>query len=83
MGKEKIVGIGSTVLVLDLDDNAELEYHIVANNDQCRSGVLSPISPIGQALIGHKAGDELEFELTREDTGKPVRTRHWEVLEVR
>lgn len=52
------VGVGTRVRVLDVEFNEELVYQIVgsteADPDQNR---ISDESPVGKALLGHKAGD--------------------------
>ena len=57
------VGIGSTVKFYDLTFNEELEYKIVGSTEaNILDGLMSNESPIGQALMGAHAGDELETE---------------------
>lgn len=56
-GKET-VQIGSTVKLLDLEYNDELEYKIVGTIEaNPREGKISNESPIGDAIIGYKKGD--------------------------
>ena len=57
------VGHGSTVKVLDLEDNSEETYDIVGSQDaNPMKGRISTDSPFGIALLGHKAGDEVTVE---------------------
>jgi transcription elongation factor GreA len=58
------VGIGSVVTVRDLETDEEWDYTIVgsveADPDEDR---ISNESPIGQALLGHKAGEIVEITI--------------------
>lgn len=57
------VGIGRTVKFIDLTYNEEMEYTIVGSTEaDILQGLMSNDSPIGQALIGAHAGDEVEAE---------------------
>ena len=54
-----VVDIGCTVRVLDPDTNEETVFRIVGSNEaDAMSGKISDLSPVGQALLGHRAGDE-------------------------
>lgn len=56
-GKDK-VAVGSTVTVLYVDDNEEVEYKIVGGLEADPfENKISNESPIGQAIIGAKVGD--------------------------
>lgn len=58
---EKIV-FGATVTLLDEDD-AEVVYQIVgADEGDVKAGRVSYQSPIARALIGRRAGDEVEVK---------------------
>lgn len=53
-----IVNIGTTVKVVDENNGRELTFRIVGSNEaDVVAGKISDISPVGSALIGHKAGD--------------------------
>jgi len=53
-----VVDIGSTVTVYDEDLKEECEWRIVGSNEaDIVSGKISDQSPVGKALIGHRAGD--------------------------
>ena len=57
------VTLGSNVKVLDLDDKVEDTYEIVGSQEaNPREGRISDDSPVGKALIGHRAGDEIIVE---------------------
>ena len=54
------VTLGSIVIVKDLEENAEDRYEIVGSQEaNPREGKISDDSPVGKALIGHRAGEEL------------------------
>lgn len=55
-----IVSVGSTVKVMDYDLEMEVEYTLVGSNEaDPASGKISDQSPIGRALIGARAGQEI------------------------
>lgn len=57
------VGLGSRVTVVEVGDNSEDTYEIVGSQEaDPMNGRISEDSPFGKALIGHKAGDEVEVE---------------------
>lgn len=60
--RSKVVRLGSVVVVQN-GDRKEHRYQIVgtAESDPA-SGKLSCESPVGAALLGHRAGDEVEVE---------------------
>ena len=52
------VGIGCRVTVFDMEFDEELEFAIVGSTEaNSLSGKISNESPVGQALMGAKAGD--------------------------
>lgn len=56
-----IVGIGSRVSVLRMDDKSEKDLQIVGSEEADMSaGKISNRSPLGEALFGKKKGDKLE-----------------------
>jgi transcription elongation factor GreA len=60
------VGIGIAVTVRDLDSGREATHTIVsANESDPANGRLGIDSPLGQALAGAKAGDEVVFQAPR------------------
>ncbi len=70
------VNVGSTVKVFDIEYDEEIEYSIVGSNEaNPLLGKISDQSPVGQALIGAKVGDEV----TADAPGGQLRLR---VLEV-
>ena len=59
-----IVNIGSTVKVLYVDDEEEIEYSIVGSTEADPfENKISDQSPIGRALVGHKAGAEVSVDV--------------------
>ncbi len=69
-------GLGSTILLKDLDSGEEKKFHLVfpeeVNPDH---GKISAASPIGRFLMGKQEGDEITISL-------PNQTNEYEVLQV-
>ena len=62
-GDKDAVHIGCTVKLLDIEFEEELTYKIVGSTEaDVLSGKISNESPVGQALIGAKAGSTVEVE---------------------
>ena len=56
-----VVNIGSVVKILDCRFNEELEYRIVSSVEGgSASNTLTDKSPVGEAVMGHKAGETVE-----------------------
>ncbi|MBU5313281.1 transcription elongation factor GreA [Tissierella carlieri] len=56
-----VVGIGSKVLVKDLEYDEEMEFIIVGSAEaDPYNGKISNESPVGSALLGHMSGDIVE-----------------------
>ncbi len=57
------IGLGSTVKILDVEDNEEMTYRLVgsiaANSDE---GTISIESPLGSALLKKNKGDIVDVE---------------------
>lgn len=71
------VGLGSTVVVLDLDKNEEITYKLVVSEEADASkGLISTTSPIGRGLVGKKVGDEVTIP-------SPGGVRRLEILQLR
>jgi transcription elongation GreA/GreB family factor len=62
--KTDTVSPGTVVLATDLGANLPETFTILGawDSDPDR-GLISYLSPVGQALLNHKVGDEVEFEL--------------------
>ena len=57
------IGIGSKVTVLDVEFDEEVEYQIVGSQEANPSiGRISDESPVGQGLMGHRAGETITVE---------------------
>jgi transcription elongation factor GreA len=72
-----VVGIGSVVTVKDLEMDEQWDYTIVgsveADPDEDR---ISNESPIGEALLGQRKGDVVEFKI-------PVGIARYEIVDIR
>jgi transcription elongation factor GreA len=68
---EDLVGIGSLVEIEDLATGAIRELGLTGGFEP-GAGTISANSPVGQALLGKRAGDELVVKLP---TGRSVRLR--------
>jgi transcription elongation GreA/GreB family factor len=59
-----IVSIGTIVHATDLEANQPQQYVILgAWDSDPEKNLLSYLSPMAQAMIGHKIGDEVEFDI--------------------
>ncbi|MCH5205506.1 MAG: transcription elongation factor GreA [Oscillospiraceae bacterium] len=57
------VGIGTTVKILDMEMDEEMEFKMVGTKEaDINSGKMSDESPIGAAILDHAVGDEVEVE---------------------
>lgn len=57
------ISVGCTVKLLDAEYDEELEYRIVGSSEaNSLQGKISNESPVGKALMGAKAGDEVSVE---------------------
>ncbi|MDP2872797.1 MAG: transcription elongation factor GreA [Bacillota bacterium] len=58
------VAVGSSVLLQDLEYNDEVQYTIVSSAETDPStSRISDASPVGRALLGKKAGDEISVRV--------------------
>jgi transcription elongation factor GreA len=70
------VGLGSTVMVLDVDKDEKVRYKLVTSEDvDVAKGMISTSSPIGKGLLGKKVGDSVKIQL-------PGRVREMEIIEL-
>lgn len=77
MGNGGKVIFGATVDLLDIDNDDEVTYRIVGEDEaDIKQGLISVTSPIARALIGKEEGDEATVNA-------PGGQRIYEVLEVR
>ncbi|HIV17070.1 MAG TPA: transcription elongation factor GreA [Candidatus Alectryocaccobium stercorigallinarum] len=62
------VGINKRVEILFEDDNETEEYKIVTSvRGDSLEGRITPESPLGAALMGHRAGDRVEVKVNAKD----------------
>ncbi len=74
--KGKVV-FGSTVELLEEDNNQQIEYRIVGEDEaDIKNGLISYTSPIARALIGKSEGDVVSFQA-------PGGEKTFEILEVK
>lgn len=58
------VSILTTVTIKNLNNNAQMRYTLVAENEaDLKSGKISVDSPIGKALLGKKVKDKVEVQV--------------------
>jgi transcription elongation factor GreA len=70
------VVFGSTVAVIDLQNDQEITYRIVGEDESdIKLGKISYTSPIARALIGKSEGDEIIFQA-------PGGEKEYEILQV-
>jgi transcription elongation factor GreA len=70
------VGLGSIVVVMDIDKGEETTFRLVTSEEaDVSKGKISTSSPIGRGLMGKKVGDAAKIEI-------PGGTRELEILQV-
>ena len=70
-------GLGSSLTVLDLDQDVEITWELVVPEvADLERGLISIASPIGRGLVGKREGDEVVIDI-------PSGRRRFEVLELR
>ena len=70
------VGLGSTVVVLDVDKDEQIRYKLVTSEDvDVSKGMISTASPIGRGLVGKKVGDTVRIQV-------PGGAREMEIVEL-
>lgn len=58
------VGLGSTVVVMDIEKDEEVTYKIVTSEEtDVNNGKISTSSPIGRGLLGKQVGDEVKIAI--------------------
>ena len=68
---------GATVNLADVDSGVEVSYQIVGEDEaDIKAGLISITSPIARAIIGKRAGDEVEVEA-------PSGRKRYEITQVR
>jgi transcription elongation factor GreA len=70
------VGLGSKVVVLDVDKDEKVHYKLVTSEDvDVAKGLISTVSPIGRGLLGKQVGDTVKITI-------PGGVREMEVIEL-
>jgi transcription elongation factor GreA len=70
------VGLGSTVVVLDIVKEERIRYKLVTSEDvDVSKGLISTSSPIGRGLLGKQVGDTVKIMI-------PGGTREMEIIEM-
>ncbi len=55
------VSIGTKVKLYDLEFDEEVEYKIIGSDESDpKNGIISNLSPVGSALLGHKVGETVD-----------------------
>jgi transcription elongation factor GreA len=68
------VSLGSRVELYDVNADRSVTYELVISEEaNFSSGLVSVTSPIGRALLGHRAGDKVTVKL-------PAGTREYEIV---
>jgi transcription elongation factor GreA len=68
---------GSTLVIYDVDREAEVKYSLVMSEDaDAEKGLISTSSPIGKSLVGKGEGDEVEVRT-------PNGIRRFEILSLK
>jgi transcription elongation factor GreA len=71
------VGLGSTVVVLDLNKDEEVTYRLVTSEEaDAASGRISTASPIGRSLLGKALGDTVKVNI-------PSGVREFEIVKLK
>lgn len=71
------VGLGSTILLLDLDTDTEVTYELVIPEvADAESGQISIASPIARGLLGKKEGEQVTIPI-------PSGRKRFEIVEIR
>ena len=70
------VGYGSIVDIFDIDEEKEIQYQLVMPEDSdAKTNRISISSPIGRALMGKKAEEEVQVDI-------PSGTKNYEITAV-
>jgi transcription elongation factor GreA len=70
------VGLGSTVIVLDVAKDERIRYKLVTSEDvDVAKGMISTSSPIGRGLLGKQVGDTVKIQI-------PDGAREMEIIEL-
>ncbi|MEP6963376.1 MAG: transcription elongation factor GreA [Acidobacteriota bacterium] len=70
------VGLGSRVMVIDVDKDEKITYILVTSEDvDVHKGLISTSSPIGRGLLGKRVGDTVNIQI-------PGGKREMEIVEL-
>ncbi len=59
-----VAGVGTVVRLTDLETNQPEQFSLLgAWDSDPEKGIVSYLSPMAQAVLGHKVGDQVEFEV--------------------
>lgn len=62
-GAKDTISLGTTVTLLDVEFDEEMEYTIVGSAEaDPMNGRISNESPVGMALLGHKKGEKIKID---------------------
>lgn len=68
-----VVSVGCKVKLYDMDFDEDVEYRITGSSESDpRNGVISNVSPVGKALIGHKKGETIVVKTPGGDTSYKI-----------
>jgi len=68
--------IGAKLTLFDLDTEDEIEYTLVGQEEaNAIEGLISVISPVGKALLGHKSGDTIKVDV-------PAGTLEYKIIKI-
>ena len=71
------IAYGSSVVLYDLDKDEKVNYKLVTSEESDpEKGLISTVSPIGQALMGKEEGDEVKVKT-------PTGWRNFEISRLR
>ena len=71
------IGLGTTIVLVDLDGDVELTYELVIPEmADLEKGLVSLASPIGRGLLGRKDGETVVIEV-------PSGKKRFEILEIK
>jgi len=74
--RKDIVVFGCTVLLENIDTGDEVTYQLVGPDESdIKEGRISVVSPLGQAMLGKKTGDEITINA-------PAGKRVYELIEI-
>ncbi len=71
------IGLGTTIVLIDLDGDVELTYELVIPEmADLEKGLVSAASPIGRGLLGHQGGETVAIEV-------PSGKKRFEIVEIK